>query len=54
MFIFLEKQIEFLIIFLRETNLPVSKMNISFTILFFPSPSLPPNIIRYCPNYVEE
>jgi hypothetical protein len=35
-------------------DLPVSKINISLTIRFLPSPSLPPKIMRYWPNYVEE
>ena len=34
--------------------LPVSKMKISLTILFFPSPSLPPKTIRNWPNCVDE
>jgi len=34
--------------------LPVSKMKISFTIRFLPSPSLPPKTIRNWPNCVEE
>jgi len=33
--------------------LPVSKMKISLTIRFLPSPSLPPKMIKYYPNYVE-
>ena len=41
-------------IVLIYSSLPVSKMNISFTILFLPSPSLPPNTMRYCPNWVDE
>ena len=38
----------------HEAYLPVSKMNISLTIRFFPSPSRPPKVIRNWPNYVDE
>ncbi len=47
-------------IFLRKFNpikmiiVPVSKMKMSFTMRFLPSPSRPPKTIRYCPNWVEE
>lgn len=35
-------------------HLPVSKMKMSLTIRFLPSPSLPPKMMRYCPNWVDE
>lgn len=35
-------------------DLPVSNMKMSFTMRFLPSPSLPPKMMRYCPNWVDE
>lgn len=35
-------------------DLPVSNMKMSLTMRFLPSPSLPPKMMRYCPNWVDE